>query len=205
MKKSVFILGLTGPSGAGKSLLGSFLGEKGYFVIDADQVYKEMTMKPGICLDLLQNEFGTVILQKNGSLDRKKLAEIVFSDAQKLIRLNQITHPLIKEKINKIISEKISAGKTRIIVDASVLIESGANRICNMTVAVLAAENNRIGRIRDRDLLSEAAAKSRINAQQKDEFYRANSDITIYNDGDTEDLYRQAENLLNLIEDKIQC
>lgn len=100
----MFVLGLTGPTGAGKSLVASHLKTLGFEVIDADQIARA-AVAPGECLDELAAAFGKQILLPDGSLNRKKLASIVFSDKNQLKRLNLITHPHIIMEIRRLLAE----------------------------------------------------------------------------------------------------
>ena len=171
------VVGITGGSGSGKSHLCSLLNEKGYTVIDTDVIARQVMQKGEACLLETAAEFGGEILE-NGSLNRKKLAEIVFSDEKKLAKLNQISHKYILNCVENMIATAVS---TIVFVDGAVLIESGFS--CDYMIGVIADYETRKNRIMMRDGLSETEAKRRLDAQQKDSFYHENCDFVIYNNG----------------------
>ncbi|MBO5060148.1 MAG: dephospho-CoA kinase [Clostridia bacterium] len=182
MTQNKKVIGITGGSGCGKSYLSGLLRERGIPVIDADIVAREVMQKGQPCLLEAAECFGSEILS-DGELNRKKLAEIVFSDEKMLKKLNEITHKYILASIyNKIEKEESEI----VCVDGAVLIESGIK--CDMLVGVLADKAVRKKRIMLRDGLSDGEAEARINAQQEDGFYLENCDFVIYNNGDTFDI-----------------
>lgn len=181
-RNNKFVVGITGGSGTGKSHLAGLLKARGYAVIDADEVAKEVMNPKENCLRETAQEFGEEIL-KNGILDRKKLAQIVFSDAEKLEKLNKISHKYILKGIEDRIEK---ATTDTVFVDGAVLIESGF--LCDKMIGVLADYNDRKTRIMLRDGLSEQEAKTRLDAQQKDEFYHKNCDFVVYSGGDGFDI-----------------
>src|SRR3990170_6481763 len=104
MKKVILVLGLTGGIGAGKSTLAQLLKLKGAVVIDADEVAREVIAPTGSVWEKLVDRFGEDILFKDKTIDRKKLGSIVFFDATELRALNRLTHPAIRDAINKRLS-----------------------------------------------------------------------------------------------------
>lgn len=182
-RNNKFVVGITGGSGCGKSHLASLLKERGYGVVDADEVAKTVMQKGEECLGETVREFGEGILEEDGQLNRKKLAKIVFSDKEKLLKLNEISHKYILKGIEDRID---ASGSDVVFVDGAVLIESGFS--CDVMIGVLAGYDCRMMRIMRRDRLSEAEAKTRLDAQQKDEFYHKNCDFVVYNDEDGFDI-----------------
>lgn len=176
---------LTGGSGAGKSTAAEIFCELGVYVIDADKIAKQVVEKGKPCLEELCAEFGNGIVRHDGELDRKKLGSIVFTDENKLKSLNAIVHKYIKEVI---LSELSGLDCELAAIDGAVIIGSEIEKLCAFTVSVLAGRETRIGRIIERDGLSEAEAQNRLNSQPDDSFYRENSRYVIYNDGSREEL-----------------
>ncbi len=173
------VIGITGGSGCGKSYISEKIAEMGYTVIDCDKVAREVTKKGQPCLLELADFFGEQIL-KAGELNRKVLAKLVFSDSEKLVKLNEITHKYILENIYNKIKEEESG---TVIVDGAVLIESGF--ACDKMVGILADHEVRKTRIMSRDALTVDEAEARILAQKGDEFYLKNCDeIFCNNEGD---------------------
>ena len=170
------IVGITGGSGCGKSYISDKLRKRGIPVIDADLVAREVMQKGEECLEETVRFFGTEILDKNGELDRHRLGQIVFSDQEKLKKLNEISHKYILRRIfNKMRAEKSDI----VCVDGAVLIESGIK--CDLMLGICADREIRIDRIMCRDGILRFDAEKRIDAQPKTEFYEKNCDFVIYN------------------------
>ncbi len=195
----MYVIGLTGPSGAGKSLVSSFWKKKGLSVIDADDVYHRLLIPPSPCVDAIAEHFGSGVLQKDGSLDRKALGGIVFSDPAELEALNTIAHRFVMEKIREELSALEKNGASVAVLDAPQLFEAGADRLCDKVVAVLAPREARMERIMTRDGIDEASAARRINAQMSEGYFREHADVILENDSDTETLLKSAEELLSCL------
>lgn len=197
MMQNKRILGITGGSGCGKTTVSHILRELGIYVIDGDLVARLVAVPGGPCLKELAACFGTQILRTDGSLDRKLLGNIVFSNPGQLQQLNRITHRYITNWIMEDLKkreEKLCA------IDAAALLESGLGEGCDWVLSVLAKRRLRIERIIKRDGLNREEAQKRISAQQPDEFYIEKSDFIIYNNGNEGDLRKQLEQVLREIE-----
>ena len=172
------IIGLTGPTGAGKSSVSKVAENLGFKIIDCDLLARKATEKGTQCLNDLTTAFGEEILNSDGTLNRKRLAQIAFSSEQKTELLNKTVLPFIADMVIK-----EAVGK-RILLDAPTLFESGINRICKATVAVLADSQVRLDRIIKRDNITQNDAKLRISAGKSDEFYIQNANYIIYNNNE---------------------
>lgn len=180
MMQNKKVIGITGGSGTGKSHLSALLRDKGFCVIDADEIAHSCIEKDG-CAAELAEEFGRDVLE-GGKPNRKRLAQIVFSEPKKLERLGEITHKYILADIR----DEIEKAKSDIVfIDGAVLIESGMD--CDMMIGIVADRAVRKARIISRDKITEEEAEMRISAQQKDDFYRKNCDFVIENNGGTID------------------
>lgn len=175
MTQNKRVIGITGGSGCGKSYISGLLKKRGLAVIDCDVVAREV-MEPGKpCLLEVAEVFGERVIE-NGVLQRKALAEIVFSDEKMLKKLDEITHKYILEDIYNKIREE--SGDT-VIIDGATLLESGI--LCDKMVGILADKEERKRRIMDRDGLLKKDAEMRINAQKPDSFYIERCDVVFYN------------------------
>lgn len=177
------IIGVTGSSGSGKSTASRIIKkELGAKVIDADRLVKQK-QKPGqIYFKKIVELFGKEILQKDGSLNRRKIAEIIFQDELKKEELDKLTYKYVVEEIkNQIKGMK----EEYVIIDAPLLIESKLNEICDVTVAIVSNEEEQIKRICKRDNIEENEAKLRIKAQKDNAFYKTNADYIVENNGGT--------------------
>ena len=193
----MYLIGLTGPSGAGKGLFCKMLKDYGIESIDADAVYHSLLVPPSPCLDALSREFGEDILSADGTLNRRKLAAIVFSPeneeekSARIATLNTITHGYVMRRTEEILQKHEENDVKAVIFDAPALYEAGADKQCNLLVTVIASKETRLRRIIERDGLSEEDAEKRIRAQQPDEFYTARAHKVFSNDG-TEEEFRSA-------------
>lgn len=184
------VIGLCGGSGSGKGAVSAVFTELGIPCIDTDAVYHELTAAPSLCLDELVCEFGESVI-KDGALDRRALAEIVFSvdkSGDSLKRLNSIAHRHILARARELIRQYSEGGAEIVVVDAPVLFESGFDRECQLTLAVIADPEERIKRIMARDNMTYSAASKRINNQKSDEWLIANTDAQIFNNGSIAEL-----------------
>ncbi len=194
LTKKPLIVGLTGQTGAGKSTLCDVLRQCGAAIIDCDIISREVIAQKEV-LDKLKTYFGEEILNDNKTLNRKKLAERVFSEEENLIYLNSVMYPKILNKINRQIDDLTDSGYNIIILDAPTLFESGADTLCDKTISVISPVNLRAERIIKRDNLTEAEATRRINAQNDDEYYSSRSDYVIVNDKDQNNLISEAQKI----------
>jgi dephospho-CoA kinase len=159
-------VGLTGGIATGKTTVCRLFAAKGCQIIDADEVAHQLLRRqyPGYA-PVLQ-AFGAEILDSAGEIDRSKLGNIVFADPAKLTRLNELLHPEvfrhILDKLSQITQEEPSR---RVIVDASLMIESGFHRQFDRLILVTSTEEQQILRLRSRNGLSEQQARSRIALQ----------------------------------------
>lgn len=174
-------VGLTGGSGTGKSSAARLFAKKNFIVIDFDKLSRKVCEKGSACLSELRAFFGDDIIADDGSLIRKKLGEIVFSDSEKLGILNEITHKYILEEAERTMAK--NRGKN-ILLDAPLLFEAELDKKCDFVVCVTAPSDKRAQRIEKRDKISAESAKKRIYSQKSDEYYTSRSDFVIRNDGD---------------------
>lgn len=197
MMQNKKILGITGGSGSGKTTVSHILRELGIYVIDGDWVARLIVAPGSPCLKELTDFFGDRILQRDGSLDRKQLGAMVFSDPAQLKQLNRITHRYITEWILWDLQKQKGP---LCVIDAAALLESGLAERCDWILSVLAERQLRKERILKRDRLTVEEAQRRISAQQPDEFYIEKSDFIIYNNGNEATLRQQVEQVLKKIE-----
>ena len=199
MKKAV-VIGLTGQSGAGKSTVCKMLADANMFIIDADQVAREVLENEKRCLADIILEFGCLYLTTNGTLDRKKLGSFVFANKEKLKKLNAITFPYILKSIREKINDNIYKQDV-IIIDAPTLFESGADEFCDKVISIIAREEIRKFRIMQRDNISETDAQNRINSQHNDEYYSSRSWLVIDNSDELGNLETKVFEAINAIND----
>lgn len=176
-----FIFAITGTTGSGKSTVSDVFRRFGVYVADADLAARAVTEKGHICLDEIKAEFGSSILNEDGTLNRPALANIVFNNNDKLKLLNNITHKYIKEHL---IMEISKTDSEIVAIDGAVIIGSPVCELCRAVVVVTADETTRVNRIIARDNISSDAALSRIRSQMKDDEYTKYADFIIKNNDD---------------------
>ncbi len=188
------IIGLTGGSGAGKSLAASIFRKNGIPVVDADAVYHDILQSQNPCTEELTLAFGSSILMPSGGVDRRKLREAVLrreNTSALLHTLNTITHKYIMAKTEELLQSHANEGAQIALLDAPLLFEAGAERICDTVIGVLAERDLRLARIMKRDGISTNDATTRLNAQKDDTFFLEQCDVIFYNNGSPADLERQ--------------
>ena len=179
----MLLIGLTGPTGAGKGEVAKIFASYGLPVINADEVYHTLITPPSSCLRELMLAFGKDVLLADGSLDRKALGAIVFSDPAALERLNGITHRYVMEEVRRRVELLRRREIPAAVFDAPQLFEAGAQNICGAVVSVLADRALRLERIVARDGITPEAAMRRSTSQKSDEYFRTHSDYIIENNG----------------------
>ena len=202
MRKAI-IVGLTGQTGAGKSTVAAMLERFGYSIVDADKVARLVTGKGSPVMKLLTDAFGEDIVDEDGSLRRDLLAARAFSSPENTRKLNDITHPEICRLIMKKVEGRFFMGYEGVIVDAPQLFESGLASKCTLVLSVTTREDIRLRRIMERDGVSEAEARLRMQAQLPESFFREHSDIILENNGTPESLHEQVTQAARIIEDVI--
>ncbi len=184
----MLVIGLTGGIGTGKSEAARQLEELGALIISADQVGHEAYTANTEAWEQVVATFGNGILQDDKEIDRRKLGGIVFSDPSQLKKLNQIMHP----RMARIVSDKIEAfrgqGVDTVVVEAALLFEAGWDSLVEEVWVTDASEEIIIGRLRERNGLSEEEAKKRINSQMDRMERIGRSDFVINNSGDMAEL-----------------
>ena len=191
----VYVVGLTGPTGAGKSEVSRRLAAAQIPVIDADVLARQVVEPGSECLRRLAEEFSEDILNDDGTLNRRQLARRAFATPEDTALLNSLTHPYIIEKTNRILMRMEQTHELAAVIDAPLLFESGMDRICDMTVAVIAPFESRLRRIIERDGLPETQARARMAAQQPEEYYSSRAAVVLSNSGDLDSLRREADDL----------
>ncbi|MBR2021876.1 MAG: dephospho-CoA kinase [Clostridia bacterium] len=190
----MLVLGLTGQSGAGKGEVSqTFTSFDGVVCLDTDKTAREVVEAGKPCLKELCECFGNEILESDGSLNRKKLAEIAFSDEERHKKLNQITHFHILNEIKSWLIDVEKDGATLAVIDAPLLFESGADSLCDITLGIIAPYPTRLKRIIKRDGIDKKSAKLRLDSQPKDDFFKGKCDYIIANNGTLKALREKAQ------------
>ena len=188
-------VGLTGGIASGKSLVSARMAEAGMKVMDADEISRDLTAEGGAAVPAIGNTFQGMV--QNGILDRQKLANMVFSDPERLGELNAIIHPMVRDRMAEMFREYVSADPRAIVVeDSPLLIETGRAYVPQFLIVITSPDNLRIERlVRDRGM-TEQHAQARINTQLEDEERLPFADAVIENTGTVEELEAQVDKII---------
>ncbi len=196
------VIGLCGGSGSGKGAVSRIFLKYGIPSVDTDALYREMTSSEGECMSALISAFGPSVANDDGSLNRETLRTIVFRGDNKDTKrtlLNEITHKFILKKTRALISEYRQQNKEFALIDAPLLFESGFDRECDFTLAILADREKRIERIISRDGITREAAEARIDTQLSDCELAKMADFTITNNSTPEQLCKSVQEFISKI------
>jgi len=189
---------LTGGIGSGKTTVGEILAGFGAVVLDSDQIARDVVERGSTGFDQIVATFGDEIL-KNGELDRSALASLVFKDSAMRIKLEQITHPLIRHAFAKAISSL--PDQSIVVNQIPLLVESKHDYKFDYVVTVSAPEQIRVERLLKRGLTKEQIT-SRLQAQSSDVQREAIADTVINNEKSEQDLMQQVEKLWEILQSK---
>ena len=182
MKRNKIYVAITGGIGSGKTTVAGMIAEMGYPVFSADAVARGVYSDPDI-FEKVTEMFPQCV--SGGTVDRRKLAEEVFSDAGKLAKLNALTHPYIMRKLFSLLEE--GAGKVA-FAEVPLLFECGAEKDFDRVIVVMRSARARVEAVRDRDGLSEQEVAARMKNQFDYERNLNTGHTVLYNDGDLESL-----------------
>ena len=181
-------VGLTGNICSGKSTVASIFRDLGAFVFDADKIIHRFYQERGPVYERVVEVFGKEILSRDGSIDRKKLAQIVFRDKQKLKALEEITHKALYEKLEELFSSLPNDAVA--VVEASLIIEKGTYKNYDKVVVVYAPYELCLKRCKDKGF-SEEDFKRRWSLQMPPEEKVRFADFVIDNSRSLEETRRQ--------------
>lgn len=191
-------IGLTGGIAVGKSTVSDMLKAKGMFIIDADKIAHDVLYDASVKAELCDC-FGREILDANGEIDRRLLAQAAFKDDESTNKLNALTHPAIKSRMEQTIDQArgLLTAPPAVVIDAPLLIESGLHRICDSVVLICANIQTRYARIMERDGLTREQAKKRIAAQMPQWKKKRYADFIINNDASRQELRSAVDDVLD--------
>jgi dephospho-CoA kinase len=196
---TIRVFGLTGGIGSGKSTVASRFRERGLPVIDADELARQAVLPGSAGLAELTIAFGRSVLDAQGSLDRQKVADLVFTDEAMRKRLNAIVHPRVRELSVERVQKLDAAGEPLACYEVPLLVESGLADVLRPLVVVSVPESVQIARTVARDSTTEQHARTRIAAQLPLERKVELADYVIDNSGSREATREQADRVLDAI------
>jgi dephospho-CoA kinase len=192
-------VGLTGGIGAGKSTVADLFSQKGAVVIRSDELARQVIEPQTPGFQQVIDRFGKDLLNADGYIDRAKLAQIVFKDDAALKDLENIIHPLVRNRTNQIIDQHTS--ETIIVNEIPLLLEKKMESLFDFLVIVISSEKNRLERLAKRGLTAEQAT-ARMAKQVSDDERKAAADFLIVNDGNLDQLEADVEKIWQTLQER---
>lgn len=188
------IIGLTGGIGSGKTMVAKYIESLGIPIYIADDEARKL-MATDKMVQAISNEFGKEIIE-NGTLNREKLAQLVFNNPERLGKLNSIVHPQVKKHFDAWVEKHKNS--PLVVKEAAILFESGGNKYCDAVITVTAPLEIRLQRVIERDKTDRESVLKRIQSQWSDEQRIAKSDYVV-NNNSVKETYKQIDQILNLL------
>ena len=196
----MYVVGLTGGVGSGKTTVSQVWKEEGATLIDADQIARELVQPHTPAWTDLIKTFGKEILEEDGSIHRKKLAAIVFSNPEQRRLLNGILHPRIQQEIGRRLEEVGRKDPEAIVViDAPLLMEAGDPRKMDQVIVVTSTRAQQIERLKKRNGMTEERAQEILSSQMPLEEKVKRADRVIHNEGPLEETKKKAREIFKEI------
>lgn len=184
MPAAILRIGLTGGIGSGKSTVARTLADCGAAIIDADAISKQLTATGGLAIPAIATQFGDHFVTAEGAMNRDLMRQLAFDDPVSLHRLESIIHPLVREEVIAHTERAIAAGRTCLVFDIPLLVESGRWRQqVGRVLVVDCTEATQIHRVTARNNFTREAVQKIIAGQATREQRLAAADVCIYNDG----------------------
>jgi dephospho-CoA kinase len=193
-------VGLTGGLASGKSFVGQALADLGCHLIQADRIGHQVLARGGAAFDPVVAEFGAGILAPDGSIDRTRLAETVFSQPERLAALTRLVHPPIIRRENELTAE-IAAREPGaiVVVEAAVMVEAGSHTRFDKLILAVCTQAQQVERAMLRDRITQEKALARIARQMPLEDKLKFADYVIDTSGDQADTLRQVREVYHLL------
>lgn len=194
LRKPIRLIGLTGSLAAGKTVAAALLKDRGFRVVDADEIAKGLLLEPEV-RDRIRSELGGSTYLPDGTPDRKRIASIVFGDEAKRRWLNDLIHPRVRRKVREL------AGSDRepLVYDVPLLFESGGNKEMDLTIMIDAPLEERVRRAKERNGWSRDEFFVRESAQMPAEQKRSLADEVIDNDSGLDQLRDRLNRLIETL------
>lgn len=199
----MYLIGLTGGIASGKSTVSKLLAELGAFIIDADAIARSLAKPKAPLWEKFVEHFGRSIVQADGTLDRRRIGEMVFSNQQERQWIDETAHPLIRSEIWRRIDECRKAAVPIVVLDIPLLYEVGWNDFTDEDWVVYVDAATQLRRLMERDQLPEDSARRRIEAQMDLAEKAKRADLVIDNSKDDLTTRRQVEQYWQALESRV--
>lgn len=199
MSKSLWV-GLTGGIATGKSTVSSYLAKRGIPVVDADQLAQEAVAAGSEGLKQIVSQFGADFLDEKAELNRKKMAQLVFSNPEALKKIESIIHPLVQSRVQQLRSQYEKTGAPLIFYDVPLLFEKNLQDQFDKVVVVASDTEQQIQRMKDRNGWSLEQVQARLKNQLPLAEKIRQADFVLQNNSDVLSLYQQVDQMLQKIQ-----
>lgn len=190
------IIGLTGSIASGKSTVSLMLKEKGYPIVDADEIAR-LVVEPGTpVMQAIEKAFGQEVLQTDGSLNRERLGARIFGNEEERNKLNAIIHPAIRTEMLRQKETHLAHGANTVVMDIPLLFESRLQSFVEKIIVVSVTPKVQKERLIARNKLTETQADNRIESQLSMSFKEAEADAVIDNNGTIQETENQLKSIL---------
>ncbi len=179
----MFVIGVTGGIGSGKSTFSEMLSEHGLSVIDADELSRRSTAAGGVAIEQIRETFGDEMIAVDGAVDRKKMADLVFRDKNKIDLLSSIVHANVISEMRTAVSKEEKGGAKAVVLDVPIPVKNGFLDVCDYIIVVRADDEVRVDRLIQRGM-TEDEARRRISMQMSQDEYETLGHRTVINNGD---------------------
>lgn len=194
------VIGVTGGIASGKSNVCNVIKEAGYPVLDCDKITQELSNVDMPIYNAIVNAFGSDFVLEDKSLDKKKLSKLIFNNDAAKIRLNQVTHPIIRDELIKRIGE-IQDGL--VFVEVPLLYEAKFNDICDKVICVFLTKKRQVERLMEREGIDEDYALAKIHSQMDLYLKREMADYVVDSKGDFDETKKQVINIIDIIKEGV--
>ncbi|TSB48026.1 dephospho-CoA kinase [Alkalicoccobacillus porphyridii] len=191
------IIGLTGGIATGKSTVAEMLKEFGLPVVDADFIAKEVMQPEGAAFDEVISEFGSDIVQEDGTINRALLGQRIFSNEEERLKLNAIVHPKVRKEMRRAAVSYTAEGHAHVVLDIPLLYESNLFHMVDRVLLIYVSPAVQLQRLIKRDQSGEEQARARIAAQIPIDEKESRADGVISNDGTKAETRQELEQLLS--------
>lgn len=191
----MFLLGLTGGIACGKSTVATRLTQLGARVLDGDQVAREVVQPGQPGLAAIVQHFGAQMLLADGTLNRPKLGQLIFTHDPARLQLNALLHPLIAARLRELADQARTEGVRVSVLDVPLLLEMHLELTCDAIWTVECRPETQLQRLMTRNQLTEPEAKQRIAAQWSADQRRQRATVVLDNDGTLAELLERVDHL----------
>ncbi len=195
----MYRIGLTGGVGCGKSTVSSYLKELGIPIIDGDKLAREAVTPGSDAMKKIRVVFGDGVFTEDGALDRRKVADLVFSDEEKRQQLNAIIHPFIWHRTQEELYKAEAAGAKAVVLDMPLLLEIGWHLRVEAVWVVYVPQEIQIQRVMGRDGFTREQVMDRIGKQMATADKLKYADVVIDNSGIVEETRAQVDEALKAL------